>query len=89
MSLLVHRQFLQLMEFLDSSSTQQFVNPFSCSAVYALRALSLQTHRALSELSEAHLSASFFYLRAYFTSPLPVLVPKQQPLLVYLCVFAL
>lgn len=25
----------------------------------------------------------------YFTSPLPLLVPKQQPLLVYLCVFAL
>lgn len=30
---------------------------------------------------------SFLYHRAYFTSPLPLLVPKQQPLLVYLCVF--
>lgn len=31
----------------------------------------------------------FFYHRASFTSPLPLLVPKQQSLLVYLCVFAL
>lgn len=29
------------------------------------------------------------YHRVCFTSPLPVRVPKQQPLLVYLCVFAL
>lgn len=34
----------------------------------------------LTDLNEAHL---------YFTSPLPLLVPKQQPLLVYLGVFAL
>lgn len=28
------------------------------------------------------------YHKAWFTSPLPLRVPKQQPLLVYLCVFA-
>lgn len=31
----------------------------------------------------------FSFHRAYFTSPLPLRVPRQQPLLVYLCVFAL
>lgn len=33
--------------------------------------------------------ALFLFHRAYFTSPLPLRVPRQQPLLVYLCVFAL
>lgn len=49
---------------------------------------SLQTHWASAELNEAH-RLSLLYHRAFFTSPLPPLVPKQQPLLVYLCVFAL
>lgn len=51
-------------------------------------AASLQPHWASAELNEAH-RLSLLYHRAYFTSPLPLLVPKQQPLLVYLCVFAL
>lgn len=44
-------------------------------------------YQSRHKLNEAHQSLSpHSYI---FTSSLPALVPKQQPLLVYLCVFAL
>ncbi len=42
-----------------------------------------------SELNEAHPLSLSPTTWAFFTSPLFLLVPKQQPLLVYLCIFAL
>lgn len=63
-------------------------------AVYQTSRGSLRIHSDRSStcvLAESWMrpTFAFSYHRADFTSPLSLLVPKQQPLLVYLCVFAL
>lgn len=60
------------------------VNAPSAKSQYSLITISgnRPVYQSCHKLNEAHPSL-------IFTSPLPPLVPKQQPLLVYLCVFAL